>query len=75
MKTKGFGGTHITLALVQVGFDLVLLDNKFNTTTESLRRVKQFDRFALVFNEVDILDRALFDKLLIKHPIPDFSMT
>lgn len=37
----GYIGSHTTLALLQAGFDVVVLDNLFNSSAKSLKRVAQ----------------------------------
>ncbi len=59
----GYIGSHTTLALLQAGFDVVVLENLCNASTESLRRVERLAGRALVFAEGDIRDRALLDYL------------
>jgi len=65
----GYIGSHTALALLQSGFEVVILDNLCNASTESLRRVAQLAGRAVVFAEGDIRDRALLDKLLVQHPV------
>ncbi len=63
----GYISSHATLALLQAGFDLVVLDNLCNASAESLRRVAQLSGRAPVFVQGDIRDRALLDHLLAQH--------
>lgn len=65
----GYIGSHITLALLQEGFDVVVLDNLSNSSVESLRRVEQLAGRAPVFVEGDIRDRSLLKQLLAQHPV------
>ena len=65
----GYIGSHTTLALLQAGFDVVVLDNLCNASAESLRRVSQLAGRAPVFVEGDVRDRDLLDKLLAKHTV------
>ncbi len=65
----GYIGSHATLALLQAGFDVVVLDNLCNSSAESLRRVGQLAGRAPVFVLGDIRDRALLDKLLAQHSV------
>lgn len=65
----GYIGSHTTLELLLAGFNVVVLDNLCNASAESLRRVAQLSGRAPVFEEGDILDRALLDKLLAQHPV------
>ena len=65
----GYIGSHTTLALLQAGFEVVVLDNLCNASVESLRRVAQLAGRAPVFVQGDIRDRALLDQLLAQHPV------
>ena len=65
----GYIGSHTTLALLQAGFDVVVLDNLCNASVESLRRVDQLAGRAPVFVQGDIRDRALLDQLLAQHSV------
>lgn len=65
----GYIGSHTTLALLQSGFDVVVLDNLCNASAESLRRVEQLAGRAPIFVRGDVRDRALLDKLLAQHPV------
>ena len=65
----GYIGSHTTLALLQAGFDVVVLDNLCNASAESLRRVAQLAGRAPVFVQGDIRDRTLLDQLLAQHPV------
>lgn len=65
----GYIGSHTTLALLQAGFDVVVLDNLCNASVESLRRVAQLAGRAPVFVQGDIRDRALLDQLLAQHSV------
>ena len=65
----GYIGSHTTLALLQAGFDGVVLDSLCNASVESLQRVTQLAGRAPVFVEGDIRDRALLDQLMAQHPM------
>lgn len=63
----GYIGSHTTLALLQGGFDVVVLDNLCNSSAASLKRVAQLAGRAPVFVEGDIRDRAVLDRLFAEH--------
>ena len=71
MVTGGAGyiGSHTTLALLEAGFEVVVLDNLCNSSAESLRRVEQICGKAPLFVQGDIRDRALLDELFAAHSI------
>jgi UDP-glucose 4-epimerase len=63
----GFIGSHTVLELLLADFDLVVLDNLCNSSTESLARVGQITGRFPLFVEGDIRDKALLDKLFSTH--------
>ncbi|WP_439862033.1 UDP-glucose 4-epimerase GalE [Pseudomonas sp. MBLB4136] len=65
----GYIGSHTTLALLEAGFEVVVLDNLSNSSAESLRRVAQICGRAPEFVEGDIRDRALLRRLFADHSI------
>ncbi len=65
----GYIGSHTTLALLQAGFEVVVLDNLCNSSAESLARVARLAGRAPLFVEGDIRDRALLDQLFASHPV------
>ncbi len=65
----GYIGSHTTLTLLREGFDLVVLDNLCNASSESLLRVAKLAQRTPVFVEGDIRDRALLDQLFARHPV------
>lgn len=65
----GYIGSHTTLALLQAGFDVVVLDNLCNASPESLRRVAQLAGRSPMFVQGDIRDRCLLDQLMAQHPV------
>lgn len=67
----GYIGTHATLALLEAGFDVVVIDNLCNSTVESLRRVQLICGKAPVFIQGDIRDPDLLENLFSKFPISD----
>jgi UDP-glucose 4-epimerase len=63
----GYIGSHTTLALLQAGFEVVVLDNLCNSSSESLKRLRKLTGRAPVFIEGDIRNRDLLDKLLKQY--------
>lgn len=53
----GYIGSHTTLALLEAGHDVIVLDNLANSSLESLRRVEKICGKAATFIEGDIRDR------------------
>lgn len=65
----GYIGSHTTLALLQAGHGVVILDNLCNSSAESLKRVAQLAGRAPVFVQGDIRDRVVLDSLFAEHSI------
>lgn len=65
----GFIGSHTTLALLEAGHEVVVLDNLCNSSPESLRRVAQICGKSPLFIFGDIRDSELLDRIFIDHRI------
>ena len=65
----GYIGSHTSLALLEAGYEVIVLDNLANSSIESLRRVERICGKAATFIEGDIRDRALLDSIFSRYPI------
>ncbi|WP_205342058.1 UDP-glucose 4-epimerase GalE [Denitrificimonas caeni] len=65
----GYIGSHTTLALLEAGHEVIVLDNLANSSLESLRRVERICGKAATFVEGDIRDRALLDSIFARYSI------
>ena len=65
----GYIGSHTTLALLQAGHDVVVLDNLCNSSAESLKRVAQLAGRSPVFVQGDIRDHGLLERLFAEHSV------
>ncbi|MDM0053469.1 UDP-glucose 4-epimerase GalE [Variovorax sp. J22R115] len=65
----GYIGSHTTLALLQAGHEVVVLDNLSNSSRESLTRVAQLAGRAPQFVEGDICDAKLLQSVFARQPI------
>ena len=63
----GYIGSHTTLALLEAGFEVVVLDNLCNSSPESLRRVGLLAGRSPLLVEGDIRDAALLQHLFTEH--------
>ncbi|WP_336711245.1 UDP-glucose 4-epimerase GalE [Arthrobacter sp. USHLN218] len=54
----GYIGSHTTLALLEAGHDVVVVDNLVNSSEESLRRVQELAGRQATFRKLDLLDEA-----------------
>ena len=65
----GYIGSHTTLALLEAGHEVVVLDSLVNSRHESLRRVERITGKKPVFVRGDVRDGALLDKVFRGHSI------
>lgn len=65
----GYIGSHTVVALLEAGFDIVVLDNLSNSSVESIKRVRTICGKELEFIKGDIRDRALLDRIFAQHNI------
>lgn len=65
----GYIGSHATLAVLDAGYDVIVLDNLSNSSKESIRRVGILSGKSPEFIQGDIRDRALLDKLFASRQI------
>ena len=59
----GFIGSHTCVELLNAGFEVVVVDNLYNASEESLKRVEEITGKTLKFYKTDILDREGLDKI------------
>ena len=63
----GYIGSHTTLALLQAGMNVVVLDNLCNASADSISRVAQLTGRKPVFVQCDIREREVLDRLFTEH--------
>ena len=59
----GYIGSHTCVELINAGFEIVVLDNLYNSKKESLKRVCEITGKSIPFYECDIRDREGLDKI------------
>lgn len=65
----GYIGSHTTLALLEAGYEAVILDNFSNSSKESLRRVAQICGKTPLLIDGDVRDRVLLNNIFSVHNI------
>ncbi|MFC7408453.1 UDP-glucose 4-epimerase GalE [Hydrogenophaga atypica] len=65
----GYIGSHTTLALLQAGFSVVVLDNLCNSSAESLTRVAALAGRQPQWVPGDVRDAATLDALFQRYPV------
>lgn len=65
----GYIGSHAALVLLEAGFEVVVIDNLCNSSSESLKRVQKITGKQLVFLKGDIRDQSFLRKVFCEHVI------
>ena len=65
----GFIGSHTCVELLEAGYDVVVVDNLYNSSRKSLDLVEQITGKKPVFYEADILDREALSRIFEKEQI------
>ena len=65
----GYIGSHTCVELLNVGYDIVVVDNFSNSKLEALKRVQEITGKEFKFYEVDILDREGLEKVFSENDI------
>ncbi len=65
----GYIGTHTCVELLNAGHEIVVFDNFYNSSAESIDRVKQITGKDFAFYECDMLDKDALDKIFCEHEI------
>jgi UDP-glucose 4-epimerase len=65
----GYIGSHTCVALLQGGYDVVIVDNLSNSTATVAERIAAIAGRAPTFVQGDLLDSALLDDIFRKHRI------
>ena len=59
----GYMGSHTCIELLNAGYDVVVVDNLYNSCEESLRRVQKITGKELKFYKADILDKEALTQI------------
>lgn len=65
----GFIGSHTCVSLTQAGYEVIIVDNYYNSSPKSLARISELCGKELKFYECDIRDRAGMDKIFKENKI------
>ena len=52
----GYIGSHSCVELLEAGYEVVVVDNLYNASEESLKRVEKITGMTVTFYEADIRD-------------------
>lgn len=59
----GYIGSHTCVELLNAGYEVVVVDNLYNSSEEALKRVEQITGETVKFYEADVLDREALEKI------------
>ncbi len=65
----GYIGSHTCVELLELGYDIVVVDNLCNSKTESLNRVEAITGKKVTFYELDVRDAAALEEVFKNHTI------
>ena len=65
----GYIGSHTCVELLNLGYDVVVIDNLCNSNPKSLDRVEELTGRKVTFYEGDVRDEALLRKIFADHAI------
>lgn len=64
----GFIGSHTCVELLNAGYEVVVVDNLYNASKESLKRVEEITGKSVKFYEADIRDKEAMNAVFDKEP-------
>lgn len=67
----GYIGSFTSLTLLENGYDVVIVDNLYNSSEVALDRIEKLCGRRPVFYNVDITDEKALDHVFAKHPSID----
>lgn len=65
----GYIGSHTCVELLEAGYDVVVVDNLYNSSEKSIERIKKITGKDLTFYKADILDKAALENVFSKENI------
>lgn len=65
----GYIGSHTCIALLEAGYDIVVVDNLANSSLEALRRVRDLTDKDFRFYRIDMLDKEEFEYVFVHNDI------
>lgn len=65
----GYIGSHTVVELLNIGHEVIVIDNLINSNIEVLERIKQITGKDVLFYQVDIADEDMLDTIFRAHQI------
>jgi UDP-glucose 4-epimerase len=66
---SGYIGNHTCVELLNAGYEVIVVDNLYNSSLKSLQRVKEITNKDFKFYKIDLLDREELDKVFSENQI------
>ncbi|MBF0211689.1 MAG: UDP-glucose 4-epimerase GalE [Desulfamplus sp.] len=63
----GYIGSHTCLELLKEGYEVVVVDNLANSSSESIKRVQEIANKKIEFHQVDVRDREKLSAIFNEH--------
>ena len=67
-RGTGYIGSFTTLALLEAGYKVVIADNLYNSSEETINRIELICGKRPQFYKLDVTDDGAFDKVFDDHP-------
>lgn len=65
----GYIGSHTCIELLKAGYDVVVVDNLYNSSEKAIQRVEEISGKKVTFYKADILDRKKLNEIFDKESI------
>lgn len=65
----GYIGSHTCIELLKAGYDVVVVDNLYNSSEKAIKRVEEISGKNVTFYKADILDREKLNEIFDKETI------
>ena len=66
---NGYIGTHTCIALIEAGYDIIVVDNLSNSKVQALERVEKITGKSIKFIQADVRDCSALRKIFEAHQI------
>ncbi|MBQ8441688.1 MAG: UDP-glucose 4-epimerase GalE [Clostridia bacterium] len=70
----GFIGSHTAVEFLEAGYDIVVVDNYYNSSPKALDRIKEITGKDFRAYEVDLCDKAALEKVFVENPDIDSAI-